>query len=174
MMSKEPIKTWPIIAQKLSPFWRKEWGVTTVFMASRTPTKVYGPISFNSLCRFFFKIRAQFQRQECKGVQLSNLLSEYGIFLQDDLSLSSRSCPKCARRILTSCKALQGVNQPAQAAPSPGNPSVKRLAKNSPSTGPCVSVDGSNSNRVHSQGREREKSYRLVKRTCQPIKVYHK
>ena len=89
-------------------------------MASRTPTKVYGPInSFNSLCRFSKKpflqnsssipIFSVTQRQECKGVQLSNLLSEYGIFVQDDSSLSGRSCPKCARRILTSCKTLQEV-----------------------------------------------------------------
>ena len=91
--------------------------------------------------RLSFKIRVQFhffsvtQRQECKGVQLSNLLSEYGIFVQDHLSLSSRSCPKCARRILTSCKASQEVKQAAQTGPSPGNPSLKRLAKNSPSAG---------------------------------------
>ena len=78
--------------------------------------------------------------------------------MQDDLNLSGRSCPKCARRILESCKALQEVKQAAQAIrPSSGNPSVKRLAKNSPSAGPCVSVDGSNSNRVHSQGRARKK-----------------
>lgn len=133
-------------------------------MASRTPTKVYGPKSFNSLCRFCKKpflqnsssipIFSVTQRQECKGVKLSNLLSEYGIFVQDDSSLSSRSCPKCPRRILTSCKTLQEVKQAAQAGPSP---SVKRLAKNSPSAGPCVSVDGSNSHRVHSQGRARKK-----------------
>jgi len=36
---------------------------------------------------------------------------------------------------------------------------VKRLAKNSPSAGPCVSVDGSNSHRVHSQGRARKKLF---------------
>ena len=119
-------------------------------MASRTPTKVYGPIkSLNSLCRFCKKpflqnsssipIFSVTQRQECKGVQLSNLLSEYDIFVQDDSSLSSRSCPKCARRILTSCKTLQEVKQAAQAGPSPRNPSVKRLAKDSPSAGPCVS-----------------------------------
>ena len=153
-------------------------------MASRTPTKVYGPIkSFNSLCRFCKKpflqnsssipIFSVTQRQECKGVQLSNLLSEYGIFVQDDSSLSSRSCPKCARRILTSCKTLQEVKQAAQAGPSPRNPSVKRLAKNSTSAGPCVSVDGSNSHRVITR-EEREKSYRWVKRTCQPMKVYQK
>ena len=105
-------------------------------MASRTPTKVYGPIkSFNSLCRFCKKpflqnsssipIFSVTQRQECKGVQLSNLLSDYGIFVQDDSSLSSRSCPRCARRILTSCKTLQEVKQVAQAGPSPRNPSVK-------------------------------------------------
>ena len=75
--------------------------------------------------------------------------------MQDDSSLSSRSCPKCARRILTSCKTLQEVKQAAQAGPR--NPSVKRLAKNSPSAGPCVSVDGSNSHRVHSQGKARKK-----------------
>ena len=80
----------------------------------------YGPInSFNSLCRFSKKpflqnsssipIFSVTQRQECKGVQLSKLLSEYGIFAQDDSSLSGRSCPKCARRILTSCKTLQEV-----------------------------------------------------------------
>ena len=130
-------------------------------MASRTPTKVYGPKSSNSLCRFCkttflqnsssIPIFSLTQRQECNGVQLSNLLSEYGIFVQDDLSLSSRSCPRCARRILTSCKTLQEVKQAAQAGPSPRNPSVKRLAKNSPSAGPCISVDGSNSRRVHSQ-----------------------
>ena len=135
-------------------------------MASRTPTKVYGPKSFNSLCRFCKKLFLQnsssipifsvTQRQEYESVQLSNLLSEYRIFVQDDSSLSSRSCPKCARRILTSCKALQEVKQAAQARPSPGNPSVKRLAKNSPRAGPCVSVDGSNSHRVHSQGRARK------------------
>ena len=138
-------------------------------MASRTPTKVYGPIkSLNSLCRFCKKpflqnsssipIFSVTQRQECKGVQLSNLLLEYDIFVQDDSSLSSRSCPKCARRILTSCKTLQEVKQAAQAGPSPRNPSVKTLAKNSPSTGPCVSVDGANSHRVHSQGRARKKA----------------
>jgi len=137
-------------------------------MASRTPTKVYGPKSFNSLCRFCKKpflqnsssipIFSVTQRQEYKGVKLSNLLSEYGIFVQDDSSLSSRSCPKCPRRILTSCKTLQEVKQAAQSGPSPRNPSVKRLAKNSPSAGPCVSVDGSNSHRVHSQGRARKKS----------------
>ena len=77
--------------------------------------------------------------------------------MQDDLSLSSRSCPKCARRILTSCKALQEVKQAAQAGPSPGNPSVKRLAKNSPGAGQCISVDGLNSNRAHYQGRARKK-----------------
>ena len=77
--------------------------------------------------------------------------------MQDDSSLSSRSCTKCARRILTSCKTLQEVKQAGQAGPSPGNPSVKRLTKNSPSAGPCVSVDGSNSYRVHSQGRARKK-----------------
>ena len=32
---------------------------------------------------------------------------------------------------------------------------MKRLAKNSPSTGPFVSVNSSNSRRVHSQGRAR-------------------
>ena len=120
-------------------------------MASQTPTKVYGPKSFNSLCRCCKKLFLQnsssipifsvTQRQECKGVQLSNLLSEYGIFVQDDSSLSSRSCPKCARRILTSCKTLQEVKRAAQAGPLPRNPSVKRLANNSPSAGPCVSVD---------------------------------
>ena len=136
-------------------------------MASRTPTKFYGPKSFNSLCRFcktpslqnssLIPIFSVTQRQGCKEVPLSNLLSEYGIFVRDDSSLSSRSCPKCARRILTSCKALQEVKQAAQAGLSPGNPSVKRLTKNSPSAGPCVSVDGSNSYRVHSQGRARKK-----------------
>ena len=142
-------------------------------MALRNPTNVYGSISFNSLCIFFFKIEVQFQRQECKGVQLSNLLSEYGIFVQDDLSLSSRSCPKCARGILTSCKALQEVKQAAQAGPAPGNPSVvKRLAKHSPSAGPCVSVDGSDSNRVHFKGRARKK-LSLGKKNL-PAKVYQK
>ena len=34
---------------------------------------------------------------------------------------------------------------------------MKRLAKNSPSAGPCVSVDGSNSHRVHYQRRARKK-----------------
>ena len=34
---------------------------------------------------------------------------------------------------------------------------MKRLAKNSPSAGPCVFVDGSNSHRVHYQGRARKK-----------------
>ena len=72
-------------------------------------------------------------------------------------SLSSRSCLKCTTRILTSCKALQEVKQAAQAGPSLGNQSLKRLAKNSPSAGPCVSVDGSNSHRVHSQRRARKK-----------------
>jgi len=76
--------------------------------------------------------------------------------VQDDSSRSSRSCPKCARCILTSCIALLEVKLAAQARPSPGNPSVKRLAKNSPSTGPFVSVNGSNSRRVHSQGRARK------------------
>ena len=77
--------------------------------------------------------------------------------MQDDSTLSSRSCPKCARRILKTCKALQEVKQAAQARPSPGNPSFKRSAKNSPSTRPCVLVDGSNSHRVYSQGRARKK-----------------
>ena len=136
-------------------------------MASRTPTKVYGPIkSLNSLCRFCKKpflqnsssipIFSVTQRQECKGVQLSNLRLEYGIFVQDDSSLSSRSCPKCTRHILTSCKTLQEVKQAAQAGPSPRNPAVKRLAKNSLSAGPCVSVDCSNSHHVLSQERARK------------------
>ena len=77
--------------------------------------------------------------------------------MQDDSSLSSRSCPKCARRILTSCKTLQEVKQAAQAGPSPRNLLVKRLAKNSPSAVQCVSMDGSNSHCVHSQGRARKK-----------------
>ena len=77
--------------------------------------------------------------------------------MQDDSSLSSRSCPKCAWRILTSCKALQEVKQAARAGPSLGNPSLKRLAKNSPSAAPCVSVDGSYFHRVHSHGRARKK-----------------
>ena len=136
-------------------------------MASRTPTNVYGPKSFNSLWRFCKKpflqnsssipIFSVTQRQECKGVQLSILFSEYGIFVQDDWSLSSRSCQKCVRRILTSSKTLQEVKQAAQAGPSPRNPSVKGVAKNSPSAGPRVSVDGSNSHHVHSQRRARKK-----------------
>ena len=137
-------------------------------MASRIPINLYGPKSFNSLYVDFAKkpflqnsssipFFSVTQRLECKDVQLSNLLLEYGIFVQDDSSLSSRSFPKCARRILTSCKALQEVEQAAQTGPSPGNPSLKRLAKNSPRAGPCVSVDGSNSHRVHSQGRARKK-----------------
>ena len=52
---------------------------------------------------------------------------------------------------------MQEVKQAAQAGPSPRNSSLKRLTKNSPSAGPCVSVDGSNSPGVHSQGRARKK-----------------
>ena len=136
-------------------------------MASLTPTKVYGPKSFNSLCRFCknpflhnsssIPIFSVTQRQECKGVQLPNLLWDYGSFVQDNSSLSNRLCPKCSKRILTSCKTLQEAKQAAQAGPSPKNPSVKRLAKNSPSVGPCLSVGCSNSHRIHSQGRARKK-----------------
>ena len=121
-------------------------------MASRTPTKVYGPKSLNPLCRLCKKpflqnsssilIFSVTQRQECNGVQLSNLVSEYGIFVQDDSSLSSRSCPRCAWRILTSCKPLQELKQAAQAGASPGNPSVKRLAKNSPSAARAMRFRG--------------------------------
>ena len=77
--------------------------------------------------------------------------------MQRDSSLSSRSCPKCVRRTLTSCETLPEVKQAAQAGPSPRKPSVKRLAKNSRSAGACVSVDGSNSHRVYYQERARKK-----------------
>ena len=134
-------------------------------MSSRTPTKVYGPKSFNSLCRFCSRpftqnsssipIFSVTQRQECRGVQFSNLLAEYGIYIEQDSSLSRRSCPKCARLIFTSCKTLSEVKQEAQCGPNklPSNPSVKRLAKSSPSAGPSVSVDGS----PRTQGRARKK-----------------
>ena len=122
-------------------------------MASRTPTNVYGPKSFNSLWRFCKKPFLQ----NSSSIPIFSVTQRYGIFVQDDSNLSSRSCPKCARRILTSCKTLQEVKQAAQAGPSPRNPSVKGVAKNSPSAGPRVSVDGSNSHHVHSQRRARKK-----------------
>ena len=138
-MSKEPIKTRSIIAQNdchLSGAKNEELRLFP-WLRELLP-KFRGLKSFNSLCRFCKKpflqnsnsipISSLTRRQECKGVQLSNLLSEYGIFVHDDLSLSSRSSPKCAKHILASCRALQEVKQAAQAEPSPGNPSVKGLA----------------------------------------------
>lgn len=41
--------------------------------------------------------------KKCEGVQLSKLLFYHGIYVQNDSSPSSRSCPKCTRRIVTAC-----------------------------------------------------------------------
>ena len=112
-------------------------------MFSRTPTKVYGPKSLGSSRRFCIKpfaysassipIFSVTEREECQpeGVQLSNLISEHSIYVENDSSLSSRSCPKCTRRIVAACKTLSEIKEGTQAGLNslPRNPSVKKTSK---------------------------------------------
>lgn len=116
-------------------------------MSSRTPTKVYdrGTNSGNPVCRFCIAylglkttsvpVFAVTQRQEFKGVKLSELLSEFGIRLNESDSKSKRSCQKCARQIFNSCKFLSNLKLNMDVS-QPGNLTVKRLAKSSPSVLP--------------------------------------
>ena len=113
-------------------------------MSFRTPTKVYGrgKNSGNPVCRFCraylglkttsLPVFAVTQRQEFKGVKLSELLSEFGIRLNESDSKSKRSCQKCARQIFNSCKFLSHLKLNMDDS-QPGNLTVKRLAKSSPS-----------------------------------------
>ena len=113
-------------------------------MSSRTPTKVYdrGKHSGNPVCRFCsvylglkttsIPVFVVTQRQEFKGVKLSELLSEFGIHLNECDSKSKRSCQKCARQIFNSCKFLSHLKLNMDDS-QPENLTVKRLAKSSPS-----------------------------------------
>ena len=113
-------------------------------MSSRTPTKVYdrGKHSGNPVCRFCsvylglkttsIPVFIVTQRQEFKGVKLSELLSEFGIHLNECDSKSKRSCQKCARQIFNSCKFLSHLKLNMDDS-QPENLTVKRLAKSSPS-----------------------------------------
>ena len=115
-------------------------------MSFQTPTKVYGrgKNSGNPVCRFCraylglkttsITIFAVTQRQEFKGVKPSKLLSDFGIRLNESHSKSkrSRSCQKCARQIFNSCKFLSHLKINMDDS-QPGNLTVKRLAKSSPS-----------------------------------------
>ena len=114
-------------------------------MSTRTSTKVYQrqPDSVNSVCRFCsaylgliatsVPVFSVPQRQEYEGVKLSELLSEFSICLEELKSKSKRSCQKCSRQIVNSCKILSNLklNQSVRS-PQSGNLTVKRLAKSSP------------------------------------------
>ena len=117
-------------------------------MSLRTPTKVYGrgKSSGNPVCRFChiylglkttsIPVFAVTQRQEFKGVKLSELLSEFGIRLNESDSKSKRSYQKCARQIFNSCKFLSHLKlnmDDSQPGNSLQNLTVRRLAKTSPS-----------------------------------------
>ena len=119
-------------------------------MSLRTPTKVYGrgKNSGNPVCRFChiylglkttytsIPVFAVTQRQEFKGVKLSELLSEFGIRLNESDSKSKRSYQKCARQIFNSCKFLSHLKlnmDDSQPGNSLQNLTVRRLAKTSPS-----------------------------------------
>lgn len=113
-------------------------------MSFRTPTKVCdrGKRSGNPVCRFCsaylgvkttsIPVFTVTQRQEFKGVKLSELLSEFGIHLNESDSKSKRSCQKCARQIFSSCKFLSHLKLNMDGS-QPRNLTVKRLAKSSPS-----------------------------------------
>ena len=117
-------------------------------MSLQTPTKVYGrgKNSGNPVCRFChiylgrkttsIPVFAVTQRQEFKGVKLSELLSEFGIRLNESDSKSKRSCQKCARQIFNTCKFLSHLKlnmEDSQPGNNLQNLTVKRLAKTSPS-----------------------------------------
>ena len=103
--------------------------------------------SGNPVCRFCHTylglkttsvpVYAVTQRQEFKGVKLSELLSKFGIGLNESNSKSKHSCQKCARQIFNSCKFLSHLKlnmDDSQPGKSLQNLTVKRLAKTSPST----------------------------------------
>ena len=78
--------------------------------------------------------------------------------------------------IVTACDTLSEIKQGSQARPNslPRDPSMKRIAKSSPSTGPSVSVDGSFRVLKHPcPGKsDRARSCRWEKKTYQSTKVH--
>ena len=131
-------------------------------MSSRTPTKIYGSESCNSSCRFCkipfhsnsstVPVFSTTQRKGYEGLQLSSVLSGFGIFVEKD-AMSSRSCLTCARRIFSSCKILSEIKEALKSMPR--QLSVKRLANSSPSAAPNATGDAGDTSSV--QGRSRKK-----------------
>ena len=114
-------------------------------MSLRTRTKVCGrgKNSGNPVCRFChiylglkttsIPVFAVTQRQEFKGVKLSELLSEFGIRLNESDSKSKRSCEKCARQIglITVSDAILTGRQSGQKLQCLyGNPMAKNFFQN--------------------------------------------